>query len=66
MLTDPVAYGGRGEDAFEVNAPSIPGFGFSEAPHRTSASKVISISISNSFVLTIDYLGIVLKQLLLY
>ena len=35
MLTDPAAYGGRDEDAFEVTAPSIPGYGFSEAPHRT-------------------------------
>ena len=28
-LTDPVAYGGRAEDAFHVIAPSLPGFGFS-------------------------------------
>lgn len=28
-LTDPVAYGGRAEDAFHVVAPSLPGFGFS-------------------------------------
>ena len=35
MLTDPAASGGRDEDAFEVIAPSIPGYGFSEAPHRT-------------------------------
>lgn len=28
-LTDPVAYGGRAEDAFHVVVPSIPGFGFS-------------------------------------
>ena len=28
-LTDPVAYGGRPEDAFDVVIPSIPGFGFS-------------------------------------
>jgi pimeloyl-ACP methyl ester carboxylesterase len=28
-LTDPVAYGGRAEDAFSVVVPSIPGFGFS-------------------------------------
>ena len=35
MLTDPALYGGKDEDAFEVIAPSIPGYGFSEAPHRT-------------------------------
>ncbi len=28
-LTDPVAYGGDGADAFSVVVPSIPGFGFS-------------------------------------
>jgi pimeloyl-ACP methyl ester carboxylesterase len=28
-LTDPVAHGGRPEDAFDVIVPSLPGFGFS-------------------------------------
>ena len=28
-LVDPVAYGGRAEDAFHVVVPSLPGFGFS-------------------------------------
>ena len=31
-LTDPVAHGGRAEDAFHVVAPSIPGYGFSGHP----------------------------------
>ena len=31
-LTDPVAYGGKAEDAFDVVIPSIPGFGFSGKP----------------------------------
>jgi pimeloyl-ACP methyl ester carboxylesterase len=31
-LTDPTEHGGRGEDAFDVVAPSIPGFGFSAIP----------------------------------
>jgi len=34
-LTDPVAHGGRAEDAFHVVAPSLPGFGFSAKPTRT-------------------------------
>ncbi len=34
MLTDPVAYGGRAEDAFTVVVPSIPGHGFSGRPTR--------------------------------
>ena len=31
-LTDPVAHGGRAEDAFDVVMPSLPGFGFSGKP----------------------------------
>ena len=34
-LSDPVAFGGRQEDAFDVVVPSLPGFGFS-TPLRTS------------------------------
>ena len=31
-LTDPVAHGGRAEDAFHLVVPSLPGFGFSGQP----------------------------------
>jgi pimeloyl-ACP methyl ester carboxylesterase len=31
-LTDPVAHGGRAEDAFHLVIPSLPGFGFSGKP----------------------------------
>jgi pimeloyl-ACP methyl ester carboxylesterase len=34
-LTDPEAYGGRAEDAFDVVIPSMPGYGFSERPNET-------------------------------
>jgi pimeloyl-ACP methyl ester carboxylesterase len=34
-LTDPVAYGGKAEDAFDVVIPSIPGYGFSGKPTAT-------------------------------
>ncbi|MDH6244126.1 epoxide hydrolase [Mycobacterium sp. OTB74] len=34
-LTDPVAYGGRAEDAFHVVCPSLPGYGFSGKPSAT-------------------------------
>jgi len=34
-LTDPEAYGGRAEDAFDVVIPSMPGYGFSERPTGT-------------------------------
>lgn len=32
LLTDPVAHGGKAEDAFNVVCPSLPGFGFSGKP----------------------------------
>ena len=31
-LTDPVAHGGKAEDAFHVVCPSLPGYGFSGKP----------------------------------
>ncbi|GAA2751787.1 epoxide hydrolase family protein [Amnibacterium kyonggiense] len=34
-LVDPVAYGGEAADAFDVVAPSMPGFGFSGSPTTT-------------------------------
>lgn len=34
-LTDPTAFGGRAEDAFDVVIPSIPGYGFSSRPTDT-------------------------------
>jgi pimeloyl-ACP methyl ester carboxylesterase len=34
-LTDPVAYGGKAEDAFDVVIPSMPGYGFSARPSTT-------------------------------
>jgi pimeloyl-ACP methyl ester carboxylesterase len=34
-LTDPVAHGGRAEDAFHVIIPSLPGYGFSGKPRET-------------------------------
>jgi pimeloyl-ACP methyl ester carboxylesterase len=32
LLTDPVSFGGRAEDAFDVVVPDLPGFGFSDKP----------------------------------
>jgi pimeloyl-ACP methyl ester carboxylesterase len=34
-LTDPVAHGGRAEDAFDLVLPSLPGYGFSAEPAET-------------------------------
>ncbi|MBV1916624.1 MAG: epoxide hydrolase, partial [Sphingomonadaceae bacterium] len=35
LLTDPVAHGGKAQDAFHVIAPSLPGYGFSAKPKET-------------------------------
>jgi pimeloyl-ACP methyl ester carboxylesterase len=34
-LTDPTAFGGRAEDAFDIVVPSMPGYGFSGRPATT-------------------------------
>src|SRR5215468_994694 len=34
-LTDPVAFGGKAEDSFDVVIPSMPGYGFSAKPTTT-------------------------------
>jgi pimeloyl-ACP methyl ester carboxylesterase len=34
-LTDPTAYGGKAEDAFDIVIPSLPGYGFSGKPTAT-------------------------------
>jgi len=35
-LTDPVAYGGKPEDAFDVVIPAMPGYGFSSCTPRSN------------------------------
>jgi pimeloyl-ACP methyl ester carboxylesterase len=37
MLTDPAAFGGRAEDAFDVVVPDLPGYGFSDRPRQHGA-----------------------------
>jgi pimeloyl-ACP methyl ester carboxylesterase len=34
LLTDPAAFGGPAEDAFDVVLPDIPGYGFSDKPEK--------------------------------
>jgi microsomal epoxide hydrolase len=43
-LTDPVAHGGRAEDAFHVVCPSLPGFGFSERPREPGEQEIPRIA----------------------
>jgi len=53
-LTDPTAYGGRAEDAFDVVIPSIPGYGFSGKPTATGWNHA---RIARAFVVLMRRLG---------
>lgn len=45
LLTDPAAHGGDPLDAFDVVVPSLPGYGFSQAPQSTGVSTRIIAGI---------------------
>ncbi|WP_055049252.1 epoxide hydrolase family protein [Devosia sp. A16] len=53
-LTDPVAHGGRPEDAFDVVVPSLPGFGFSGPTHEAGWN---NIRIGKAFIELMRRLG---------
>ncbi|HTE27159.1 epoxide hydrolase family protein [Flavitalea sp.] len=53
-LTDPTAYSGRAEDAFDVVIPSMPGYGFSGKPGTTGWGPS---HIANAWVTLMKRLG---------
>src|SRR5256884_7382700 len=53
-LTDPTAFGGRAEDAFDVVIPSIPGYGFSCKPTATGWDPV---HIARAWIVLMRRLG---------
>lgn len=53
-LTDPVAHGGKAEDAFHVVVPSLPGHGFSEKPTETGWNNE---RIAKAWVVLMERLG---------
>jgi pimeloyl-ACP methyl ester carboxylesterase len=53
-LTDPTAFGGRAEDAFDVVIPSIPGYGFSGKPTGTGWDPV---RIARAWIVLMRRLG---------
>ena len=53
-LTDPTAYGGKAEDAFDVVIPSLPGYGFSGKPKTTGWEPV---HIANAWIELMKRLG---------
>ncbi len=53
-LTDPTAYGGKAEDAFDVVIPSLPGYGFSGKPAATGWDP---IHIARAWIVLMKRLG---------
>jgi pimeloyl-ACP methyl ester carboxylesterase len=53
-LSDPTAFGGRAEDAFDVVIPSLPGYGFSSKPTTTGWDPV---RIARAWVVLMQRLG---------
>jgi pimeloyl-ACP methyl ester carboxylesterase len=53
-LTDPVKYGGKAEDAFDVVIPSIPGHGFSAKPDEPGWNPV---RVAKAWITLMDRLG---------
>ncbi len=53
-LSDPPAYGGDAEDAFDVVVPSMPGYGFSEKPSATGWDPV---HIAKAWIALMSRLG---------
>ena len=53
-LTDPSAYGGKAEDAFDVVIPSLPGYGFSGKPIATGWDP---IRVARAWIVLMKRLG---------
>ena len=53
-LTDPVAYGGKAEDSFDVVIPSLPGYGFSGKPNATGWDPV---RVARAWIVLMKRLG---------
>lgn len=53
-LTDPTAYGGKAEDAFDVVIPSLPGYGFSGKPTESGWDPV---RIARAWIVLMKRLG---------
>lgn len=55
LLTDPTAHGLKGEIIFEVICPSIPGYGFSEAPHKQGFNSEAAARIFYKLMLRLGF-----------
>jgi microsomal epoxide hydrolase len=54
-LTDPVAYGGRPDDGFDVVIPSIPGYAFSERPRESGYDPARMAAIEAKLMARLGY-----------
>jgi epoxide hydrolase len=54
-LTDPVRHGGRAEDAFDIVAPSLPGFGFSDKPRERGFDPTRMAAIEAALMARLGY-----------
>ena len=54
-LTDPAAHGGDARDAFDVVMPSIPGFGYSEAPQAAGYDPARIATIEAALMARLGY-----------
>jgi pimeloyl-ACP methyl ester carboxylesterase len=54
-LTDPVRHGGRADDAFDVVAPSLPGFGFSDKPRERGFDPARMAAIEAALMARLGY-----------
>ncbi|KAM6459334.1 epoxide hydrolase 1 isoform 2-T5 [Liasis olivaceus] len=55
LLTDPVNHGLSGNHVFEMVCPSIPGFGFSEAPHKKGFNTMCAARIFYKLMLRLGF-----------
>ncbi|NXL91344.1 HYEP hydrolase, partial [Alectura lathami] len=55
LLTDPASHGLSDEHVFEVVCPSIPGYGFSEAPHKKDFDTVSAASVFLELMLRLGF-----------
>jgi epoxide hydrolase len=54
-LTDPVRFGGRAADAFDVVVPSLPGFGFSDKPRERGVDPTRMAAIEATLMARLGY-----------
>ncbi|XP_062981667.1 epoxide hydrolase 1 [Elgaria multicarinata webbii] len=55
LLTDPLSHNLSGDHIFEIICPSIPGFGFSEAPHKRGFNSVCCARVFYKLMLRLGF-----------